>query len=344
MSDFSQFIEILNSTADAITSAAKRGDSDFLRVTGDTFEPYVAKLVSRIIDIKKLNIEVKYTEGSHIFPDIVLVFSSGKKYGIEVKCTVSKGKGWKINGNSVMGSTKEPNVEKTYILFGKLVAGQYEVRTREYEKCVADVVVTHSPRYKIDMDIAEGDTFFDKSKISYKEINDSKNPIGLITDYFSKTGASAWWLSVSSPAAVKQFSNLDSESQKKLIAYGFVHFPELFSNSRTKFQRLVKWLVMEQSISDACIRDKYTAGGKVTIGSFDDLPRIMQRLIDVEEEFKAELSSCDSEQLNVDWGEESIPTSLKERIEIWREIVAVKITSFEGKSFTPLDVLKSIMH
>ena len=113
----------------------------------------------------------------------MIEFSNGEKYGIEVKSSASAtSKSWKINGNSVLGSTKE-NVIDTYIVFGKTAMGNQAFRFKRYEDAVANVAVTHSPRYAIDMDIAPGETFFDKSGLTYQQISESENPIGLITSY-----------------------------------------------------------------------------------------------------------------------------------------------------------------
>ena len=95
----------------------------------------------------------------HAFPDIVIDFPNGEKYGIEVKSSSSPtSKSWKINGNSVLGSTKEDVID-TYVIFGKTAIGNQGFRFKRYEDAVANVAVTHSPRYTIDMDIPPEETF-----------------------------------------------------------------------------------------------------------------------------------------------------------------------------------------
>ena len=55
------------------------------------------------------------------------------------------------------------------MLFAKL-ASPIEFRCRPYEECLSEVVVTHSPRYLIDMNLAIGKTIFDKIKTPYNEL------------------------------------------------------------------------------------------------------------------------------------------------------------------------------
>lgn len=83
-----------------------------------------------------------------------------------------------------MGSTRDDSVIDTYIVFGKTSKNILEFRTRRYEECVANVVVTHSPRYLIDMDLQTGEASFEKFGIEYKQMTTSDNPIGLVTAYF----------------------------------------------------------------------------------------------------------------------------------------------------------------
>ena len=52
-----------------------------------------------------------------------------------------------------------------------------EFRARAYEECLSEVVVTHSPRYLIDMNLEKGKTIFDKINISYDTLRKKQNPI-----------------------------------------------------------------------------------------------------------------------------------------------------------------------
>ena len=101
--------------------------------SGDKFELCVVEAAQAVIDISYPGATIHYTAGSHAFPDIVIEFDDGDRYGIEVKSSSSStSKSWKINGNSVLGSTKE-NVLDTYIIFGKTARGHQAFRYKRYE-------------------------------------------------------------------------------------------------------------------------------------------------------------------------------------------------------------------
>lgn len=155
--------------------------------SGEDFEVCVRDATAAVLDRNGIRAEIQYEQGSHTFPDIVLVFDNGDKYGIEVKSSTGTGRSWKINGNSVLGSTKEAVID-TYVVFGKTTLGHQAFRCKRYEDCVVDVAVTHSPRYRIDMDLAPGTTFFDKSGLSYQRISSADKPIELLDPKASTLG------------------------------------------------------------------------------------------------------------------------------------------------------------
>lgn len=276
------------------------------RKSGEEFEPLVVEAINAAVKGNGIYVLVKYTSGGHGFPDIVLEDSYGTKYGIEVKSSTSSGKSWKINGNSVMGTTKEAGIIENVIVFGKLRGENSEFRARNYEQSVVNVGVTHSPRYLIDLDIPMGESFFDKSGIMYSQLNSADNPIKLITDYFLSVGQKAWWLAESTPASIRMFGDLPGEEQKSLMGYAFAHFPELFSHSTSKFYRFMSWLVSEKSIIDAALRDRFTAGGKVDLElcgmRYQNVPQIFKNLYKYREFIRAELNNVDLEELSEDWG------------------------------------------
>lgn len=270
--------------------------------TGEDFERCVVYATEATLSNLRIPASVIYTPGSHVFPDIVVEFSHGEKYGIEVKSSNSStSKNWKINGNSVLGSTKKDVID-TYIIFGKTAIGNQGFRYKRYEDAISNVAVTHSPRYTIDMDISSEDTFFAKSGLEYRQISDSTDPIGLITSYFKSQGQKAWWLAESTPAAVRVFSDLTREEQLTLLGYCFAHFPEVFSSSTSKFSRCAMWLVTEHSVVSSSLRDNFSAGGKYEYLPFGRIPRIYKTLEDCRKYVLQALDEATVEELYEDWG------------------------------------------
>ena len=69
------------------------------------------------------------------FPDIV----AKKYYGVEVKSTIKNQ--WKSIGSSILESTRDQNVERIYLTFGKL-GKPVAFRSRPYEQFLSGISVT----------------------------------------------------------------------------------------------------------------------------------------------------------------------------------------------------------
>ena len=316
--------------------------------TGDDFELCVKKALEQVILSTGTKADILYTAGSHVFPDIIILSHTGEKYGIEVKSsTTKKGREWKINGNSVMGSTRGDEVIETYIVFGK--SSMLEFKAKNYEECVANVVVTHSPRYLIDMDLAADETFFEKSGITYKDITTSDNPISLITKYFQEQGHKAWWLSESTPAAVRMFSDVSIKEQNECFGHGLAHFPELFERNATKYKRLALWMATERSIVASSLRDDFSAGGQVNMivngMVYNKLPQIYYRLLQYKDYLVAALDAADPDELCKDWGVKvSNIDSLDKKIDAWIRVVTPHVcTNQLNKDIIPGKLIRDII-
>src|SRR5690606_31221809 len=158
--------------------------------------------------------------GGQLFPDIVV----NKYYGVEVKSTTQNH--WKTTGNSVLESTRIKGVERIYLMFGKLAA-PIEFRCRPYEECLSDVVVTHSPRYLIDMDLSKGKTIFDKMEKTYDQLRLHQPPLEPVVNYYRsrlKPGEQIWWLGKTSNLVMKFWTTLLPEEKEDIRIKGFSFF------------------------------------------------------------------------------------------------------------------------
>lgn len=303
--------------------------------TGEKFELCVVEIASELVEESYPGAKVEYTPGSHAFPDIVVDFGLNGRYGIEVKSSSSvTSKSWKINGNSVLGSTKQAVID-TYIVFGKTALGHQEFRCKRYEEAVSNVGVTHSPRYMIDMDITPDETFFTKSGLSYQRISKSDNPIGLITDYFKVQGLRAWWLAESTPAAIRMFSELSAGERAEMIGYCFAHFPEVFSSSVKKYQRSALWLTMKQSVVSTSLRDNFSASGRTDVVlkniTYRDASKIYKTLHEHRLVVRSVLFETGVEELMNDWNVAAkTPRSERDVLELWTLLSAHKADRKQG--------------
>lgn len=330
-----QYLEDLSNTNPAVIAACK---------SGEDFEVCVRDSAAAVLVREGIQAEIQYEQGSHVFPDVVLVFANGEKYGIEVKSSTStSSKNWKINGNSVLGSTKEDVVD-TYIIFGKTAIGNQGFRCKRYEDAIANVAVTHSPRYAIDMEIASNETFFAKSGLTYKQISESNDPIGQITAYFRSQGQHAWWLAESTPAAIRMLSDIPAEERKVLLGYCFAHFPEVFSSSTTKFSRCAMWLAAEHSIVSSSLRDNFSAGGKIEYGQFGKISRIYKTLEECREYVLKELEDATVEELYADWGMNYRDSYADfDKVIDWMQVAANNCPPMSETGYCSLSLFKSIM-
>ena len=148
---------LINSTLTELNVHANNSSKKIATLIGRNLEPYVRDVMAELAVGTAFENTIELIGGQK-FPDII----ANKYYGIEVKTTTQNH--WKTTGNSVLESTRVEDVERIFMLFAKL-ASPIEFRCRPYEEVLSEVVVTHSPRYLIDMNLKQGDTIFDKIKI-----------------------------------------------------------------------------------------------------------------------------------------------------------------------------------
>ncbi len=319
----SEFDLLLDSTVNTLQFHSKNSSSQIAALVGRKLEPYVKDLMEDLAVGTPFENSIELIGGQK-FPDIV----AKKYYGVEVKTTTQSH--WKTTGNSVMETTRVENVERIYMLFAKL-ASPIEFRFRPYEEVLSEVVVTHSPRYLIDMNLAKGNTIFDKINIPYDELRKKENPARPIIDYYKsklKPGEELWWMdtnndSKASNIVIRIWNILSFKEKQDLKNRGMVYFPELFGNRNDKFSRLAIWLATREAVVCPNVRDMFTAGGKddFSIGSktYKKVPRILLNLFNNSSKIVEELFVTPAYELSEYWG---IKTTEHNKLIDWIELVA----------------------
>lgn len=240
---------------------------------GDQFEEMVFDT------IYKFGLQEGYTlihTGKLTFPDIYI-----GQFGVEVKYSDS-GK-WTSIGNSITETTRVKGVSHIYILYGKRDSNRIELSWRMYEECLSDIVVTHHPRYLIDMELNTGDTIFEKMGVPYNDFY-GPNAIKNLKKHYRKTlktGEELWWLDESD--VIKSPIIYDSKIIKRtrILVEGMVLCPEIFSKSSTKYFNLAAYLLRNYNVLSTNLRDIFSAGGLVSItinNCILTLPRIFHHL------------------------------------------------------------------
>ena len=319
----SEFDLLLGSTIDKLNIHAQKSSKKVATLLGRNLEPYVRDVMSDLAvgTVFENSIELI---GGQKFPDIV----AKKYYGIEVKTTTQNH--WKTTGNSVFEGTRVDSVERIFMLFAKL-ASPIEFRCRPYEEVLSEIVVTHSPRYLIDMNLQEGKTIFDKIKMPYDELRNKENPIKPIVDYYKsklKPGEELWWIdaennSKPSSIVIKIWNKLSNGEKQNIRNSAMVFFPEIFDSKNSKYDRIPVWLVNHQSVVCKNVRDIFTAGGKgdyvIGINVYQKVPRIFLNLFDNIPSIVETIMQTPAFELSEYW---EIKTTDKKKLFDWIDLVA----------------------
>jgi hypothetical protein len=267
---------------------------------------------------------VKQT-GSHAFPDIV----ANKYFGVEVKMTLSDH--WSSTGNSVLESSRIEDVERIYIMFGKF-GGKFDIRYRLYQECLPEISVTHSPRYRINMDLPAGKSIFDKIGIDYDTLRKDQNAIKKIKDYYRKQlkdGEELWWIEqdqddkAASPI-IKPFRSLSEKEKEDFVIEAMILFPEIFGNSSTKFERAAAYLIAQYNAVSANLRDLFTAGGQKKLkvkGKSVLVPQLAYRLHSRAKAIGKKIETMDAETISFYWRSDKLE---KDRLIQWKKLLNEK--------------------
>lgn len=317
-----EFEVLLGNMVQELKISANNSYSKIKSLHGSKLEKYSFCVLSELSKNTSFEGSIELVSG-HYFPDIV----AKKFYGLEVK--TSKSGTWKTIGSSVAEGTRIKDIERIYLLFGRLT-DPIDFRCRLYQECLSNVAVTHSPRYTIDMELPPGETFFDKINVPYDTLRKQESPLATIISYFKenlKPGETTWWLSSNDSkttnAIVRLWSSLERAESELLVLKGFCLFPELLGKNRYKFHRMLLWLSTEEGIVVGNLRDQYTAGGKVLFNYKEKvytLPQVLYRLISKIELIPEILKDIDLQLLQEYWG----ISSFNDRLFLWAKLVSEK--------------------
>ena len=275
------------------------------------------------------------------FPDII----ASKLYGVEVKSTEKDH--WTSIGSSILESTRDKDVSKIFLTFGKL-GRPVRFLSRPYEECLSGIAVTHYPRYQIDMMLDAGDTIFDKMGVSYDDLRVMDNPVEPVSKYFRskmKPGETLWWVNNPesvSPPTVRLWTALSTQEKERYAIQGYAYFPEVLGNSSTKYNNYALWLATQQGIVNTNVRDSFSAGGKVQLrlknGILLRMPAVFGRINKHKKAIIKLLNDANAEDLKAYWGVDELSS---DRLSQWIELSAKAADAVEGyqKTYLMLDAI-----
>lgn len=319
------FEKLITLTTKTLQETSTKQNDRYMELLGTKLENEVYDVMRSCAQNTPFEGTIELISGQK-FPDII----ANNYFGVEVKST--KQNHWKTTGNSVLENTRVEDIQRIYMLFGK-IHNPIKFKCRLYQDCLYDVIVTHSPRYAIDMNLSQGNTIFDKVGINYDTIRQSPNPIKPFKEYYRNKlseGQELWWLDNEEykPDSIifRIWNSLSKAEKNEFKIKGYTYFPEILGNKHTKFDKFTLWLSVKQRIICPNVRDIFTAGGKKTLiikgKTLINLPKALVKFIQNITQITQEFSSTNIEMLNEIWH-----TNFKTRDEVNLEWVNKVINS-----------------
>lgn len=342
---FDEFVSLVNQTNEKLNQDAQEHPQYYQKRDGRKLETDVKKAMESAAIGTAFDGTIELIGGQK-FPDI----TANKYYGVEVKSTTQDH--WITTGNSVLESTRIEDVEHIFLIFGKLTT-PIEFKVRRYQDCLSDVVVTHYPRYKINMDLSVGQTIFDKMGMDYDTMRKLANPTSPVVNYYKdnlKPGESLWWIDNISgtdtplPMTVRLWKTLTAAERRTFIVKGMIYFPEIFSNCKNKYDRLILWLVTNNGLVSTNMRDDFSAGGQVTIitphTTFAKFPHVFGVVDNLKNDIRSQLLTETDNSLLHFWGVKECPS--EKRLSMWIDNVAANCSLGYGQTKAVLNGIFNI--
>lgn len=228
------------------------------KLDGTQFEKLVLETAIALNEEHKYGLEVRGTP-AQAFPDMVI-----NRTGIEIKATVKDH--WKTTGNSISESRRDHEIDEVYFLFGKL-GGTPDIKIRPYSDCLSTILVTHNPRYEVNMELPIGESIFEAMGTTYDAFRLRGYPIREIRDFLRsklKPGEELWWMgdsqTVSAPVLIQLGARDPQKEEFRLLSLALC--PEILGNSPSKYQQLPALLLNRFGAVTPNMRDFFSAGGQ----------------------------------------------------------------------------------
>ena len=318
------FRQLMKKTDTFLNNEAKGHEDYFAKRTAQLLEEDVCNALKDCARGTDFESTIQLVSGAQ-FPDIRI----SNFYGVEVKSTIKNH--WTSTGSSILESTRDTNIKRIFMTFGKL-GKPVEFRSRPYEECLSDIAVTHYPRYRIDMQLKKGETIFDKIGMSYDELRTLENPVEPISKYYKsklKPGERLWWatdsIEESVAPTVRLFSTLANEEKERIRVLLYAMFPEIFGNNGDKYNNPSLFLLTRYGIINPSFRDMFSAGGQVELplrtGVLVKMPAAFGRIKRYKDLIQETLKETSAQTLSENWG---VPLEERNRIGQWCDLCAAQ--------------------
>jgi hypothetical protein len=314
-----EYEELLDSACSILTGEARKE----IFHTAAQFENRVRE-VMRDLTAGDDSVTVDFCPHPQAFPDIAM-----GKFGIEVKFTLSDT--WRSVANSVLETNRIGDVEKVYLVFGKM-GGAPEVRWSDYEGSVIHVRTSHVPRFEVE--IGASHSLFDQMGIAYDEfrglpMHEKMKYIRAYARSRLQAGERLWWLEDdfddsghSLPIQARLYTSLPIEEKTRLRAEATILCPNIVQTRgagvRHKYDDVVLYLLTYHGVICHQARDLFSAGSVANPDNDDEGGIYIERaLMLIEDEMYRAAHEMDDALFVEYWGE-SVPP--EKRITRWLEL------------------------
>jgi len=247
----------------------------------------IERLVVRAIaESKELKVSHESIKNAHTFPDLVVEFM-GLKFGIEVKSS-KRNNERSLLGNSIFETYRDESIKDIFLIavLGRGAGAKIEIA--EYGSCVSRIVVTHSPRYELQIGCKEPLFSIDQEEfktvnilshagsLSYKAFSnlEPSKKVPVVKELLQKLYGTSedaetvkWFLDESTPKEIRfvSWNKLSETERTKHRIRGFVFFPEVIGG---KYDRFMAYLSRSQ-IMHPNVRDTFSSSSKNTSAKFN---------------------------------------------------------------------------
>ena len=255
-----EILELLKNEIETINPVPK----EYLVSSGNDngFEKLVS-LIAKKVELELNGIFESVLHYGHHFPDMDIIINN-KRYGLELK---SRNNGtWDTNGNSVFESISDETYEEIFLLFGSKIPKEdrFAVKYSPYWMVTSAISVTHSPRFKINMNTTE--SVFN-SAIEYHQLREKTEieKVIFLQNYLKQTTNGAKWFIPQDSESISPISlnSLATKKQNHIKAEIIVLYPQdLMRNGRADYSRSHEFLITNYFYYSSSFRDFFSAGGK----------------------------------------------------------------------------------
>ena len=273
MNNIEQFLELIKSKIESLDPVPQK----YLVSKGNNngFEILVADIIETISPQLKFKMHF-----GHHFPDLT-VWINNQKYGIELK---SRNNGtWVTNGNSVLESISDDGYEMIYILFGtsntKIGTPTIKVRYAEYWTVTSSINVTHSPRFKINMNTNES-VFESKEQYNALRTYSIEEKIDFLQEYLQEnTDGVKWFSSPKQTIMPTPLNALPKKRREQILSEVVILYPQDFiRQSQCEYSRGSEYIIATHYCYSSSFRDFFSAGGRWAYNQKILLPKILKVL------------------------------------------------------------------